>query len=237
MTRTLVAAALRPEELLDHERRGFAWLTPLEQRRWAALATPGLRAQFLAAHLLARACAAVLTGGAPRSQELRQSCPGCGADDHGRPRLHGRPDVHVTLAHTDDMVAAAAAFEPCGVDVERDRPLAPPVAAKFLTPGERASVAAGGPPAMTYWRRKEALAKARAGELPELLRLDTSRSDAGALWAGEGDEGRWYALWERDVGGVPVCLVSTDRAAACDWLDARDARAALMGRLTDAPAP
>lgn len=51
---------------------------------------------------------------------LVRLCPHCGSPSHGRPRIAGRPDLHVSLAYADGLAALVVADVPVGVDVEAD---------------------------------------------------------------------------------------------------------------------
>lgn len=139
-------------------------LTAAERRRAAALRHSEDQDAYVASHLLARECVAALTGHPSDSVRLEQRCLLCGARDHGRPFVAGRPDVHISLAHTRGAVVAAADLRPLGVDVESvpGVPLDPAALAIALTPAEAAGVAVARDPSMEflrYWVRKEALLK------------------------------------------------------------------------------
>lgn len=161
-------------------------LTDAERSRAAALRTPALRAAFVAAHVLVRECAGELAGLDPGQLVVVQRCPHCDRP-HGRPQIRDRPDLHVSLSHTSGFVAAAAACEPCGIDVETVRPVQPLPAA--LSVRERQWVDSQPDPAVAFlrlWVRKEALVKAGAGALDRLPELD-ALDPAGLVtdWTGD----------------------------------------------------
>ncbi|PJJ58332.1 4'-phosphopantetheinyl transferase [Mumia flava] len=147
------------------------WLTPLERDRWSALRRADDRDAFAAAHVLVRQVAGEALGRDPRRLVVIQCCATCGGP-HGRPRIDGESRLHVSLAHTRTHVAALAADEACGIDVEdlgRLRGRALP--ARALTAQERAWVSGADDPARRFgmiWVRKEALVKAGAMTIDEL---------------------------------------------------------------------
>ncbi|MEV6525067.1 4'-phosphopantetheinyl transferase superfamily protein [Longispora sp. NPDC051575] len=136
------------------------------------------RDDYVAAHVLVRRCVAALLGVPAGEVVLRQRCAGCGAVDHGRPYVDGRPEVHVSLSHTRGAVAAAAGWGPVGVDVEAiGRRLDDGLMAKVLADGELAAVRAAEDPRAAFirqWVRKEALIKVGAASLGRLRDTDLS---------------------------------------------------------------
>ncbi len=137
------------------------------------------RADFFAGHQLVRHCVARLTGSRPAEVVLEQSCDVCGRPGHGRPRIAGRPELHLSLAHSRGVVAAAAGWSPLGIDLEA-LPL-PPLrieeVAATLSPAELAVVRSAPAPTEAfarYWVRKEALVKLGAADLDGLGQLDLS---------------------------------------------------------------
>ncbi|KAA1380692.1 4'-phosphopantetheinyl transferase family protein [Aeromicrobium fastidiosum] len=124
------------------------------------------RTAYVAAHRLVRECAGALLGVTAGSLVVESSCPDCGSDEHGVPRLAGRGDVSISLSHTRGHVAAVAHWVGCGIDVERlDRP-GPPRSA--LTVREQGWIDSQEEPrasAIRVWVRKEALIKSGVGTL------------------------------------------------------------------------
>jgi 4'-phosphopantetheinyl transferase len=160
-----------------------AVLAPHERRRATALRHPADRAAYVAAHLLARECAARLTGSAPRSLELAQRCADCGSAEHGRPSLSGRPDVHLSLAHSRGAVIAGAYLAPLGVDVEP--PVAPgarqDLVAAVLAAAEAEAVRTASDPSRAVsrlWVRKESLVKLGLATLDTMRTVDLTRATA-----------------------------------------------------------
>lgn len=173
-----VAVAAGTDEVLRHPAAGTHLLNARERRRLARFRREPARRDFLAAHVLVRLCAGRLLGVAPDEVPFAQRCPTCQGADHGRPLLAGRPDVHLSLSHTDGVVAAAAGHLPVGVDVERlGRVPGPGVMDRALTAAERALVAADADPGRAFlrqWVRKEALIKIGRADPDALGRLDLS---------------------------------------------------------------
>ncbi|MFE5243900.1 MULTISPECIES: 4'-phosphopantetheinyl transferase family protein [unclassified Streptomyces] len=164
-------------------------LTPSETLRLADARTEAARADFVAAHFLARLCAARRTGGSPLDVVLHQLCPDCGGP-HGRPRVSARgggPAAEISLSYAGGVVAAAAADRPVGVDVERLPRRGVPgrdirALRRFLTPGEAGRIRVSPAPAdalLHTWVRKEALVKATGDGLPVMAGLDLSDLPCG----------------------------------------------------------
>lgn len=168
-------------------------LTLAEERRAGRWQHARDRASFMAARVVARSCVADLMDIPAAEVVLRQECRECGGAEHGAPRVADRPGVHVAWSHTAGVVAAVAATEPCGIDVEP----VDQVVASALTPGEAAWVAVQPAPGVAFarlWTRKEALVKAGVVTLEGAVRTDVRALAADPGWV----------LGERSltVGGV-----------------------------------
>lgn len=180
--------------------------TAAEQARAARFRSPAARDDYVAAHLLVRACAARVAGVDPASLTLRHLCPGCGASDHGRPYVAELPGVSVSLSHTRGHAAAAAGEGGVVVDAEAVRPGGPPAAAArhALTAAEAAAVAADSRPGVAFalrWTYKECVVKWGEASLGTLRRIETP---SGLFPAGVPvrHAGRWVLQWGADVGIV-----------------------------------
>ncbi|MEU0130877.1 MULTISPECIES: 4'-phosphopantetheinyl transferase superfamily protein [unclassified Streptomyces] len=180
-------------------------LAPYEQERAARLPAGPRRDDFVAAHVLVRLCAARFTGAPAATLVLGQICDDCGAEDHGRPFLRGRPDVGVSLSHARGAVAAAAGPGPVGVDVEdaSGAVFDPRVAARVLAPAELAVVRADPDPAAAFlrlWVRKEALVKVGVATLGGLRELDLMDPDPLSGWR--------FLDWSSPDGAVTAAAVA-----------------------------
>jgi len=174
-----LAVLATSDEVLAHPAADERLLDPGERDRADRFRRESDRRDFVAAHLLVRLCAARLLGIDPAEVAFAQHCPGCGLPGHGRPLLRDRPDVGLSLSHTEGMVAAAAGTVPVGVDVElRGREAADPAVRKLvLAAAEAALVAARPEPDEAFlrlWVRKEALVKLGRAELDGLGGIDLS---------------------------------------------------------------
>ncbi|MFJ4327573.1 4'-phosphopantetheinyl transferase family protein [Streptomyces tricolor] len=185
MTTALTVAVAESDRVLALPGAGVPVLTDAERRRLAAARTERARADFLAAHLLARLCVARHTGGAARDVVLEQRCPLC-SGPHGRPRVAGAR-CGVSLSYADGVVAASAADHPVGIDIERlpgaaagrDAPAPGPRGyGSFLTRGEIDRIRGSPAPRSAFlrlWVRKEALVKLTARGLPAMADTDLSQ--------------------------------------------------------------
>lgn len=154
-------------------------LAPYERARADRFRRPQDRADYVAAHLLLRFCAAAHLDVDPALIALAQRCPGCGLDGHGRPLLTDRPDVHLSLSHTNGIIAAAAGPVPVGVDVEHLGPRTndPADLRHVLSPAEAELVRLHPDPTRAFlrlWVRKEAHIKLGRATLDALPALDLS---------------------------------------------------------------
>ncbi|MEW9548501.1 4'-phosphopantetheinyl transferase superfamily protein [Nonomuraea sp. NPDC050783] len=149
----------------DEVRAPEHWLTEVERERAARFRFEADRATFVAAHLLARLCAAAALGDGtdPAGLTLLQVCEVHGPG-HGRPYIEQAPELGLSLSHTRGYVCAAAGPGRVGADAERvpPGPMDEALAERVLTPRERALVT-GNDELIRRWTRKEALIK--RGEL------------------------------------------------------------------------
>lgn len=136
---------------------------------------------YVAAHVLARQCAAELLQVPVESVQLVQACSQCGRDGHGKPSVVGQPEVGVSLSHSSRHVAAISAWGAAGVDVETlddDR-----VVEGVLSERERVWVGRQWDPGRSFrrlWVRKEALIKSGAAALDDVASLDVLTETAAA---------------------------------------------------------
>ncbi|MFD9125467.1 4'-phosphopantetheinyl transferase family protein [Kitasatospora sp. NPDC059571] len=154
-------------------------LNPAERERADRFRKEQNRLDFVAAHLLVRLCAARLLGIPVAGAALVQRCPDCGREGHGIPALADRPQLRLSLAHTDGVVAAAAGPEPVGVDVEllSARAELADLHERVLTDAEWDAVRAHPDPGGAFlrlWVRKEAIIKVGRATLDTLDTVDLS---------------------------------------------------------------
>jgi 4'-phosphopantetheinyl transferase len=163
----------------DAHAPGAARLSPAESERMARLRRPSDGADFQAAHLLVRKCAARLLGAQPGDVSILQRCATCGGP-HGRPEVAGHPEVGVSLAHSRGVVAAAAGTVPVGIDVEAFPPADAMTVGELsaaLTAAEVGAIESAPDPRQAMllaWVRKEACLKAGLVELDGLSGFDLS---------------------------------------------------------------
>ncbi|MFE7561260.1 4'-phosphopantetheinyl transferase family protein [Kitasatospora sp. NPDC057500] len=179
MTSDAIATVATSADVLRRPGAGEHLLTALEQERAARFRYESGRADFIAAHVLVRLCAARLLGVPAAGLTLAQHCPDCGKGDHGKPYLPDHPGIEVSLSHTKGVVAAAAGHRPIGVDVEltdRGGTLLD-VAPRVLAEAELRQVREHADPARAFlrlWVRKEALIKIGRTTLDGLAAVDLS---------------------------------------------------------------
>jgi 4'-phosphopantetheinyl transferase len=157
-----VLAAL--ESLLDDD----------ERRRVAALRSPRLRRQFIAAHGAVRVIVGGCLAAPPEQIRWRRG-------EHGKPELAGAwTGRQVNLSHSGGLVLVAVSERrPVGVDIQHSPPRLDPArfAARFYPAPEARSVASAGEPAdradqfVRLWTRKEACVKAAGGRLMQGMAL------------------------------------------------------------------
>jgi 4'-phosphopantetheinyl transferase len=184
---TLAVVGATPQVLLAYPE---TLLTEVERDRAAAFRFDADRCDFVAAHLLVRACAGEVLGRPPDEVTVSQRCPTC-AGPHGPPRLVETPELAISLAHTRGYVAACAGPGPLGVDVERVDRRRLSVLFDVLAEPEARWVRASADPPLAFvqlWVRKEALIKAGYATLDALPAVD--------LVGAHGEVAtRWRDLW------------------------------------------
>lgn len=113
-------------------------------------------------HGLLRELVSKMTGLDDATLVITASCPDCGGA-HGKPRVLGMPDIHVSLARTPGFVVAAVCLAgPIGIDAE------------LLAGSPERAAAVGaltGIQSLQHWTRVEAVLKADGRG----LRVDPSR--------------------------------------------------------------
>lgn len=134
----------------------IASFTSSERARLARISRPQRRAQFVVAHRMLRS---VLASGGARKAMIE-------VDAEGRLQLHAGVSVYASLSHSQDFVAAIAAGEPVGVDLECIRRKWHPDEAAALL---ELAVDTDAPDAvLRAWVRAEARLKAGPGARPQV---------------------------------------------------------------------
>jgi 4'-phosphopantetheinyl transferase len=202
-------------------------LSDVELARAGAFRRPSDRSDFIAAHALARVCAAErLPGAEPGGLTLVQRCDRCGGA-HGRPTVLEAPELSVSLAHTGGYVAAIAGDGPVGVDAERTDGRADLAAAELaLNAEELRAVLAAPDPGLAFlrqWVRKEALVKVGVAAIDGMRDLDLGALPPASTAApGYGEPGvqepgtrplrwdRWHLLdwWQPSAGAIGTAVAA-----------------------------
>lgn len=189
----------RSAEVLASASDPREWLTPVERQRADELIREQDREDFIAAHILVRQVAGELVGAKGRDLRLVQICETC-AGPHGLPRIEGRDDVHVSLAHSRGWVAAIAADRRCGIDVENVVELRRVgVVRAALTHMESAWIDESADQIDAFaqvWVRKESLVKVGVVRIEDLANVDLV--DRGRLV--EAWKGRRFGVVEAPPG-------------------------------------
>lgn len=193
-------------------------LTAVECRRASEFRRDEDRQDFIAAHALVRSCAARLLGTGMASLTVAQSCPTCGGP-HGKPAIAGFPGLHVSLAHSRGVVAAAAGFGPIGIDVEAldGRPISAGELDSVLAPREVLARTRAGDDQLALlrqWVRKEALVKIGVAVLATLSSIDLADlplDEAGSN--GQARHHEWNGLFLVDWLDVRMGAIGTVVAA------------------------
>jgi 4'-phosphopantetheinyl transferase len=183
---------------LDGAPADAAALSDDERRRAARLVMPGHGARFVAARAGLRRILADFLGRDPTALRF-------GLGPHGKPHVEDAADLAFNLSHSDNLAAAAVTRGmPVGVDIERIRPVADGLAARFFARLESDALGRIAPAARTAafhacWTRKEAYIKALGTGLATRLdsfavSLDPS-DPARLLWVdGDADAPRRWQM-------------------------------------------
>jgi 4'-phosphopantetheinyl transferase len=150
-------------------------------------ATTGLPAWRAAESLAARALLRRVLANAAGVTATRIA-----ARESGRPYLPDRPDIHVSLAHDDGMVAAAVSIGgPVGVDIQRRTPVTEALLRRCCTPTALAALAVLTQTARErefarIWTVQEACVKAAGtGMAGEPWRIPVEVGQLAGAWSGD----------------------------------------------------
>lgn len=93
-----------------------------------------------------------------------QGMPEFSYNEHGKPMLADHPEVHFSISHCKSAVGCLAADCPCGLDLERIRPVKSDLVNYTMSPAEADAIFSSVNPALAFtrlWTRKEAVLKLR----------------------------------------------------------------------------
>lgn len=83
-------------------------------------------------------------------------------NEHGKPHLAARPDIHFSISHTKNAIAVAIHSRPVGLDIEQIRTPGQGLIEKTMNAEEQRTIAEAGNPSEAFtalWTRKEAVLK------------------------------------------------------------------------------
>lgn len=136
-----------------------------------------------------------------RALALRGCCvqrPHFTYNEHGKPMLEECPDTHFSLSHCSQVVGCLVDSQPCGLDIERIRPLKPSLINRVMNAKEARCILASPTPEVEFtrlWTRKEAVFKLLGtgitDALPDIL---TRAHDEGILLHTVVNPARGYVL-------------------------------------------
>jgi 4'-phosphopantetheinyl transferase len=197
-----------------------SWLAPAEQARAARFGREPLRRRYVVGRASLRWVLGSTLGLAPSDVPIVRG-------ERGRPRLDGEANLDFNISHTESVALIGVTRSGrIGVDVECEARTvnADGLARKFLTAGERASLAPLEEPArrtrfLRYWTCKEAMSKATGDGLSApFRRLEVQLGKRIELRAGPApyDPARWR-LYAVDVVdgylGTAALWVATGKQA------------------------
>jgi len=177
-----------------------SWLAPAEHARAARFGREALRRRYVIGRASLRWVLGRMLDSSPSEIQIVRGV-------RGRPRLDGDAELDFNISHTEGVaLIGVTRMGRIGVDVERQERdvYADGLARKFLSDGERATLARLAEPArrarfLRYWTCKEAMSKATGDGLSApFRRLEVSLAGTIELRAGPSpyDPARWrlYAV-------------------------------------------
>lgn len=167
----------------------------------------------VASRVLAARLASQVAGLPVETEDVRQACPECGSQSHGRPYLTGAP-AFVSWSHSHGVLAVVAGTLPVAVDVHHATDAA--VAASVLGP---AFVESDPTDALREWTRWECVVKLGLATLDDIWRLDRTGLESAARVAAR--------TWDRLHPDVVLTVAAQGRWASrrlrqCRFVDATD---------------
>ena len=171
VTQTYYACFCRADQLAEGLFEGLlGGLDPIRQEKTMARRRREDRLLSLAVGLLLRRC--LRRWGIAEAPAY---------DGQGKPVIPGHPEVFVSATHCWPYAGAIISSSPCGIDLERRRPVEAVVGRWFL-PEEQALCRGDPAVAMDIWCRKECIIKCFG--LRDWKRLDTGILPEGYVFAG-----------------------------------------------------
>lgn len=88
--------------------------------------------------------------------------PAFSYNEHGKPFLPGHPDVHFSISHCRQAAGCLVSDRPCGLDIERIRPLREALVRHTMNSAEAETILSAPCPELMFtrlWTRKEAVLK------------------------------------------------------------------------------
>ena len=224
-------------ELLDRE----------ERRRATAFYHSADRDRFTVGRALTRLALATYLAEPPGGILIDSKCDRCGRP-HGKPRLaSGAGGIELSISHSGERVVVAVACDsPLGVDVEPVPPYlaTEELAAQVLTAEEVAVLssleeAERATAFLTYWTRKEAVAKATGQGLALTLRAFSVSPPGAPARVVTREEGLWQGpMLLHDLDPGPGHVASLAVMGPCDRPVDRDGSTLLAAWQTAvAPGP
>ena len=83
-------------------------------------------------------------------------------NEHGKPYLAEYPDIHFSISHCKEAVGCFISRRPCGLDIERIRPVKEDLIRHTMSPEEAESILSASCPDVVFtclWTQKEAVLK------------------------------------------------------------------------------
>lgn len=98
-------------------------------------------------------------------------------DENKRPHILGEPDLHISISHSDRLVAAAFSSKPIGIDIEKIKPISSRLAEKALNPLELDFIKTDRQAFFKIWTAREALIKTGAFSYAEAKKFCFIKDD------------------------------------------------------------
>ncbi len=113
------------------------------------------------------------------------------SDENGKPFIIGRPDIFVSLSHSNGAVAAAVSDRPIGIDIERIRPVSQKLKSRVYK-----KIPETDEDFFRVWTVKEAYLKATGIKFSDMLALDINSIDENTIINSEITDGFMLSVVE-----------------------------------------